>query len=293
MFFSSIRSLFNSKSPYYHYSKLRSSKLQQSVMEADKFQFHKLSPVMQQYFQMKNEHKNYLLLFRMGDFYEIFFDDAVRASSLLDIALTTRGKVQIKVPISENSNEFEVQEKPIPMCGIPFHALDAYLPRLVKKGVTVAICEQSASIDSEKRKILDREITRLVTPGLLVLIYQLSSSNTVNIGTLLEDEYLDAKENNFLAAIYMSSSRESSIGLAFVDISTGLCQTAKVAIEQLQSELLKMNPKEVLVPRKLVKSNHVAYQLLEQLKLFTTVQEDKYFDSEHGKWLLEEVVSNQ
>ena len=133
----------------------------------------KLTPAMKQYVDLKEKHTNSLLFFRMGDFYELFFDDAILASKELNITLTKRGKVG---------------EKEIPMCGIPFHAIDNYLPRLIKNGFSVAICEQTETPENMKIKgqsgPLNREVIRVITPG-----------------TILEDHLLESKNYNFLGAL--------------------------------------------------------------------------------------------
>jgi len=135
--------------------------------------------MMVQYLRLKEAHPDCLLFYRMGDFYEMFFDDAVAASAALDITLTKRG-------------EHDGQE--VPMCGVPVHAADAYLSRLIRKGFRVAICEQMED-PAEARKrggksVVKRDVVRLVTPG-----------------TLTEDGLLDARSHNFLAALARSPSR--------------------------------------------------------------------------------------
>ena len=149
-----------------------------------------ITPLMAQYLEIKNEHKDYLLFYRMGDFYELFFDDAITASKALDIALTKRGKIG---------------EEDIPMCGVPFHAYESYMAKLIRQGYKVAICEQVEDPKEAKKRgykaIVKREVIRLVTPG-----------------TLTEDNLLDAKRNNFLLAI---SKQPNTLGLAWIDVSTG------------------------------------------------------------------------
>ena len=129
-----------------------------------------LTPAMAQYMEIKKAHKDYLLFYRMGDFYELFFDDALIASKALDIALTKRGKAE-----GEN----------IPMCGVPYHAYENYLARLIHQGFKVAICEQMESPEEAKKRgsksVVRRDVVRLVTPG-----------------TLTEDNLLDARKNNYL-----------------------------------------------------------------------------------------------
>ena len=131
------------------------------------------TPMMAQYLAIKNAHADYLLFYRMGDFYELFFDDAARASEALDIALTKRGKHQ---------------GDDIPMCGVPVHAAEAYLEKLIRKGFRVAVCEQIEDPAEAKKRgaksVVRREVVRLVTPG-----------------TLTEDSLLEARAANMLAAL--------------------------------------------------------------------------------------------
>ncbi len=144
-----------------------------------------LTPAMRQYAEMKERYPDCILFFRMGDFYEMFFEDALTASKILEIALTSRNK---------NSKDA------IPLCGFPYHAASSYIAKLIEKGFKVAICEQ---IEDPKlaKGVVKREVVRVVTPGLV-----------------LETENLQAKENNFLAALVVRNGR---FGLACVDISTG------------------------------------------------------------------------
>ncbi len=144
-----------------------------------------LTPLLRQYQEIKRNHTDAILFFRMGDFYEMFFDDAVTASRILEITLTSRDK--------RNDN-------PIPMCGIPYHAVDSYLPKLIRSGHKVAICEQVEDPATAKG-IVRREVIRVVSPG-----------------TVLDGNLLESSENNYIASVYPGSDNS---GLAFVDISTG------------------------------------------------------------------------
>ena len=132
----------------------------------------KTTPMMEQFFSIKKEYPNALLFYRMGDFYELFFEDAIKASDALNITLTTRGKHL---------------EQAIPMCGVPAHSADNYLLSLIKQGFKVAICEQMESPSDAKKRcykaIVNRDVVRLVTPG-----------------TLTEETLLNAREYNFLSA---------------------------------------------------------------------------------------------
>jgi DNA mismatch repair protein MutS len=167
--------------------------------------------MMQQYLRIKAEHPQDLVFYRMGDFYELFFDDAKRAAELLDITLTARGK---------SGGE------PIPMAGVPFHAAEAYLARLVKAGVSVAICEQIGDPATSKGPV-ERQVMRVVTPG-----------------TLSDEALLDATRDNLLLAV---AQQENSYGLAYLDLSGGRFRVLEVAGEEaLCSEIERLDPAEIL-----------------------------------------------
>ncbi len=170
------------------------------------------SPAMQHYLELKQRHPDCLLMYRMGDFYEIFFEDAQIAARELEITLTGR----------ENSGGR------IPMCGVPHHAVEGYLARLIEKGFRVAICDQVED-PRQARGLVKREITRLVTPG-----------------TLLESQFLAEKQNNFLAAVYRG---QTGFGLAYCDVSTGEFRATELGnANQVQAELQRLMPAEILVP---------------------------------------------
>ena len=193
------------------------------------------TPLMQQYHAVKKQHPEALLLFRLGDFYELFYDDAVVASRILQITLTARNKEK---------------GEPVPMCGVPYHAAENYIARLIRAGYKVAICEQMEEPGPGK-KLVRREVIRVLTPG-----------------TASGSSLVDPKENNFLAAIARtagasaaaasngrSSSRQSEprIGLAYVDLSTGEFRATEFTGEKsearLRDELEILRPREILVPR--------------------------------------------
>lgn len=175
-----------------------------------------VTPMMAQYLEIKAGYPDALLFYRMGDFYEMFFDDAVAAAEALDIALTKRGK-------HEGSE--------IPMCGVPHHAAEGYFLTLIRKGFRVAVCEQMESPAEAKKRgykaVVRREVVRLVTPG-----------------TLTEDSLLDARRHNFLAAF--ASVRDES-ALAWADISTGSLHVMPVTAARLGPELARLGPSELLV----------------------------------------------
>ena len=172
------------------------------------------TPVMRQYAAIKKQHPNALLFFRLGDFYELFFDDAVIASRELQITLTSRNKEK---------------EMAVPMCGVPYHAAEGYLAKLLRKGFRVAICEQMEDPKLAK-KLVRREVTRVLTPGTVA------------------DATLASEENNFLAAVAQIADRA---GLAALDLSTGEFRATEFAVQdraRLLEELSHMRPREVLFP---------------------------------------------
>ena len=173
-----------------------------------------LTPMMQQFFSLKAKHPDALLLFRCGDFYETYCDDAVDASRILGITLTKRNNSGTK-PSTE-------------MAGFPHHALDTYLPKLIRAGRRVAICDQLEDPKLTK-KLVKRGITELVTPGVA-----------------LTDNVLNYKENNFLAAIQFG---KASCGVAFLDISTGEFLTTEGPYDYVQKLIGNFQPKEVLYER--------------------------------------------
>ena len=174
------------------------------------------TPMMQQYLRIKADHPNDLLFYRMGDFYEVFFDDAKRASELLGVTLTARGKAQ---------------GKPIPMAGVPYHAAENYLAKLVKLGVSVAICEQIGDPATSKGPV-ERRVVRVLTPG-----------------TLTDEALLDDQSDSLLAAIV---AHQTHYGVATLDMSTGRFQVLEVLGEdELLNELQRLNPVELLVSEEL------------------------------------------
>ena len=170
------------------------------------------TPARRQYLRIKKEHHDEILLFRMGDFYETFDDDARTISRELEIALTSRemGKGQR-----------------IPLAGIPYHSLDAHLARLIKKGYRVAICEQTSD-PLHSRGLVDREVVRVVTPG-----------------TITEDSVLKGNVNNYLAAVVIEGD---AAGLAYADISTSEFATASMPLHRLATEIGRLDPAEIITP---------------------------------------------
>ncbi|MBC7475508.1 MAG: DNA mismatch repair protein MutS, partial [Candidatus Sericytochromatia bacterium] len=174
------------------------------------------TPMMEHFISVKNAHPNTILLYRMGDFYETFFEDAEIVSRELNIVLTARASDKGKIP----------------MAGIPYHSLDNYLPKLINRGFKVSICEQMEIATPGSKKLVRREVTRVLTPG-----------------TLLENNFLTEKQNNYLAAI---TKRGNAYGLALVDISTGEFKVTYISGEKsehiLCSELARLPVSECLIP---------------------------------------------
>ena len=190
----------------------------------------KLSPMMQQYLSMKDEHRDQILMFRLGDFYEMFFDDAVTASRELELTLTGR--------------DCGLPER-APMCGVPYHSVDNYIARLVKKGYKVAICEQLEN-PALAKGMVKRDIVRVVTPG-----------------TLMEANMLEEGSNNFICSICPGAER---CGLAFADISTGCVLATEVAGEMaVINELGKYSPHEVIYQKEFAKMHSAVSFLKDRL----------------------------
>lgn len=177
------------------------------------------TPMMHQYLVIKEAHPNYLLFYRMGDFYEMFFDDALIASKELEIVLTKRGTYN---------------DKEIPMCGVPAHSSEFYLQRLIKRGYSVAICEQLETPQEAKKRgyksVVRREVTRIITPG-----------------TLMEETLLNAKEMNYLCSIHKV---HSGFILAYAEISTGAFFVQTLDEHSLETEIARLNPSEIVLSDK-------------------------------------------
>lgn len=169
------------------------------------------TPARRQYLNIKEQHADAILLFRMGDFYETFDDDARTVSQELDIALTAKS-------MGHNQK--------VPLAGVPYHSLDSYLPKLIQKGYKVAICEQ-VSDPATSKGIVDREVVRIVTPG-----------------TVIEDSLLEHKSNNYLAAAYLDGD---TTGIAYIDITTSEFATSQFPTDYLSVELTRLQPAELLI----------------------------------------------
>lgn len=221
------------------------------------------TPMMVQYFSIKNAHKDYLLFYRMGDFYELFFEDAIVASKALDIALTKRGKFD---------------DNDIPMCGVPFHAYESYLAKLIRQGFKVAICEQVEDPKEAKKRgaksIVRREVIRLVTAG-----------------TLTEDHLLDSKKNNFLLGI---AKQGEVLGLAWIDVSTGDFYTQDISLKDknevtaLSTILARLNPVEILVSDNYLQNPKI-FEVLNGYREQLSVLPQARFNAENSQKRLENV----
>ena len=208
---------------------------------------------MEQYLSIKKSYEDAILFYRMGDFYEMFNEDAVKASSILEITLTSR-----------NKND----EAPVPMCGVPCRAADTYIAKLIEGGCKVAVCEQMEDASAAKG-LVKREVVRVITPGMI-----------------LNEELLDKTSNNFLLAL--SKTREAA-GIAYLDISTGTFKTTEIESRQskippqLIDEALKVDPKEILLPKSFEKDPSFK-QLLRAFQGKQITYLDKaHFDIEEAK----------
>ncbi len=211
------------------------------------------TPMMKQYNRLKQEHADCILLFRLGDFYEMFGTDAITAAKILGIALTTRDK-----------------NKPnaIPLCGVPYHAVDGYIAKLINQGHKVAVCEQVEDARAAQG-LVKREIVRVITPG-----------------TLLESNLLNDKQNNYLMAVFPQGNE---LGLAVLDISTAEFMATQFSDkhgEQLENELTRLQPKEILLPRELAQSNGLAESIKQLSNAHINPLEDWIFEHSQAYFLV-------
>ncbi|MDA8622193.1 DNA mismatch repair protein MutS [Psychrosphaera sp.] len=185
------------------------------------------TPMMQQFLKLKKDHQDVLLFYRMGDFYELFFDDAKRASELLDISLTKRGTAH---------------GQPIPMAGVPYHAVDNYLSRLVQMGQSVAICEQIGDPATSKGPV-DRKVVRIVTPG-----------------TVTDENLLPDRQDNLIAAVFEKKTKSNTqFGLAYLDINSGrFLLNEFVTVSDLNATLTRLAPAELLYAESVTELQSVA-----------------------------------
>jgi len=213
------------------------------------------SPMMAQYHEIKRAHPGCLLFFRMGDFYELFFDDALAAAPALDIALTKRGR-------HEGAD--------IPMCGVPVHTAESYLARLIRAGFKVAICEQMEDPAEARRRGPKSPVKRAVV-------------RVVTAGTLTEEGLLEARRHNYLAGI---ADAGGEMGLAWLDLSTGEFALSPTGEAALAGDLARLQPGEILLPERLL-ARPGLFELLGEWKPALTPLPNPRFDSEAGRRRLE------
>ena len=215
-----------------------------------------LTPMMQQYLETHEKVKDAILFFRLGDFYEMFFDDALKASKELEIALTGR--------------DCGLDER-APMCGVPYHAAESYITKLVEKGYKVAICEQMED-PSVAKGIVKREIIRVISPG-----------------TIAEGKLLESKKNNYLMSLYQE---KNTIGLAYLDISTGDFFVTEISgkntLALLMDEVGKIGPSEILVNPTLFKDTGTIKTLEEKFGIMTNLYPARYFEFKASESRLKE-----
>ncbi|HEV8377812.1 MAG TPA: hypothetical protein VGP99_03100, partial [Tepidisphaeraceae bacterium] len=199
-----------------------------------------LSPAMRQYQQFKAQYPDYVLFFRMGDFYEMFWDDAQLAARVLGVALTSRSKGGLDGADS------------IPMAGVPYHAVEAYLRKMIIAGHRVAICEQVETA-AEAKGVIKRDIVRLLTPG-----------------TLTDDPLLDGRSDNYLAAVafHLTAADGYRAALAWVELSTGTATAMSGSQGQVLDEIARLRPAEILIPELPSGQPH---EIHEQLKAFSQI----------------------
>ncbi|MBQ2285969.1 MAG: DNA mismatch repair protein MutS [Clostridia bacterium] len=207
-----------------------------------------MSPMIKQYLEIKSQNDDSILFFRVGDFYEMFFDDAKTASDELDLVLTGKDCGQ---------------EERAPMCGVPYHSCEAYIARLVEKGHKVAICEQVEDPATAK-SLVKRDVIRVITPG-----------------TVIEDNMLEEGRNNYLAAVAV---KETGIGLCFTDASTGECHVTEIPSDSIESgvcdELMRFSPREILVGESLKTVSSLLWDFIgKNLGATVTVRPERSFDT--------------
>lgn len=214
-----------------------------------------LTPMMMQYMQVKEQYPDCLVFYRMGDFYELFFDDAINAAAALDITLTKRAS----------------KGEDVPMCGVPWHSHENYLARLIRQGYKVAICEQVETPEQAKARdghkaLVRRDVVRVVTQG-----------------TLTEDTLLEKNTHNYLAAV---TEMGGSFGLAWLDLSTGDFTLQATGLKDLSAALGRLDPGEILVSEKIIQNEHL-YDVWAEYKSRLTIQATSRFDAENARKRME------
>ena len=217
----------------------------------------KTTPMMQQYLAVKEQHQDCLVMYRMGDFYEMFFQDAIVASKALDIALTHRGTHM---------------GEPIPMCGVPHHAFSSYMPKLVRQGFKVAICDQVESPEEAKKRgykaVVKREVSRIITAG-----------------TLTEDNLLNGSFNNYLMSVVINDGLNTKVSVAITDISTGEFYVQSFnenAVAELTSLVIIKNPAEIIVCDNITENSKFT-SFVNQFKAKLVLKPQTFFDEINAK----------
>lgn len=220
----------------------------------------KLTPMMQQYMEIKERYKDCILFFRLGDFYEMFFDDALLASKELEITLTGR--------------DCGLEER-APMCGVPYHAAHTYIARLINKGYKVAICDQMED-PSQAKGIVKRDVTRVITPG-----------------TVIEPDMLDEKKNNYIMAIYC---QKVYFGLAAADISTGEFYTTQItwgsSMKKLIDEVSRYKPSEIIVNHEFAEKDEYKSFFIDYLNIHPWVVGDDLFDLSDAELRIKQIAGD-
>ena len=216
----------------------------------------KLSPMMQQYFDIKNEYEDCILFFRLGDFYEMFYDDAIIASEILEITLT-----------GKDCGE----EERAPMCGVPYHSAQNYIARLIKNGKKVAICEQVEDPKTAKG-IVKRDVIRVITPG------------TANLDAVLTDD-----ENSFLACVYINGD---VYALSLCDVSTGELVTTEGPFDPVENQLVNtlacFKPKEIIINDKAYQNSRSIMELKNRVDFYESYVPEEYFDFDSARQVVYE-----
>ena len=211
----------------------------------------KTTPMIEQYLAIKAQYPDALLFYRMGDFYEMFFEDAETASKILEITLTSRNKNQAA---------------PVPMCGVPYRAVQGYIARIIERGMKVAVCDQVED-PAQAKGLVKREVVRVITPGMII-----------------ENEFLDAKTDNYLLAV---AKHGTTIGLAYLDISTGAFRmTQSDDADEIRDEISRISPREVLLPESFRKEPSTAALTPSESQKSITFLGDRHFGYAFGKNLL-------
>jgi DNA mismatch repair protein MutS len=213
------------------------------------------TPMLQQYLSLKAGYQDCMLFYRLGDFYELFFEDAIVAAEVLEITLTKRG---------------QYQDEDIPMCGVPAHASDSYIEKLVKAGYKVAICEQLETPQEAKKRsskaVVRREVVRIITAG-----------------TIMEDPMLNAKNHNFLMAI---AGNDTDLSIAWVDITTGEFYFSEMASSQFAAELARLKPSEIILSESILRNLEIK-SAMQDHNSSMTVRSDSLFSVSRSEKIIQ------